>query len=106
MASRRRNNYTLYGMGVKGGPISNKSARCHSGGLDWIYEVRAVSIKQAYYLAGDLVFATGPGDTGIRQLTWRDGGGYEGGRGGHVYAKYLEQEGSVSTLPTESQYRR
>ncbi len=66
--------YTFYGLG-RGGPFSVKT-RAYDFGYQWIYEVRAASIKQAYYLATAEIFAAGPHAVGVRRIeyAWWHGG--------------------------------
>lgn len=61
--------YTVY-TSCPGGRISTRTADYHSG--DWVVEVRATSIKQAYYLVGNRVFAKDTISLGIVGLGRND----------------------------------
>lgn len=65
MAKRKRI-YTLFAP-YRGGPLTNNSERGEDSPY-WVYSVYAVSIKQAYYLAGNEVFADDERSVGIRKV--------------------------------------
>jgi hypothetical protein len=62
--------YTTYD-----GRVSNKTTDYHGE----LIQVAAVSIRQAYYLAGHNEWADQPGDTGIVSYYWRSGPKGDGG---------------------------
>jgi hypothetical protein len=64
---RRAREYELYAT-HRGGGFTAQSSGYGRGTHRWIYRVYAVSIKQAYYLAGNEEFAKDALSVGIRRI--------------------------------------
>jgi hypothetical protein len=65
--TKRSRDYELYAT-HRGGGFTTASIAYSRGTHRWTYTVRAVSIKQAYYLAANEQFATDERSVGIRKI--------------------------------------
>lgn len=92
MSRRRRREYELYAT-ARGGSLTTRSV-CYSRGTHrWIYRVRAFSVKQAYHLAAQEVWAADDRSVGLLRVErdcWHHRG--EPGPGDVDVAPYLRDE--------------
>lgn len=65
---RRKRVYTLYSLHRRPTDLSNRYRDHLYGSHRWRVEVYARSIRQAYYLAGNEIFAAGPREVGVRRI--------------------------------------
>jgi hypothetical protein len=72
---KRQREYVLYAT-HRGGHFSVYSVNYSRGSHAWTYHVYAASVRQAYYLASNEIFATGPDAVGVRVIEndWWHGG--------------------------------
>ena len=101
--------YELYSRGSKAAELTNRYwAWVHPLHLhSWRFEVVAVSIKQAYFLAYQNEWASGPGEVGIRRIdlhpSLREMSAAEAiAEGLIIEAKYLGGSGGADRAPGRS----
>jgi hypothetical protein len=64
---KRKREYTLYAVG-RGHGFTTQSSCYSRGSHRWTYTVRAVSVKQAFWLAANEQFATDERAAGVRKI--------------------------------------